>query len=166
MIARFAILLPFDLFVIEGDDFPILDLSARGYEIKLHPLTLYAARPSPTASVYGKFSSLERSHPASFTENILVGGRRVAVVNVLVLDFIKPDFERRPGVEDPPPSLAFEISNTLLARIRIHSRAFQIKTLEITRDPWRITYLADDGQLVGIEEGKIRSRGCPCRGSQ
>jgi hypothetical protein len=160
MIARFAVLLPFDLFIIEGDNLPILDLSAPGYQIKFQPLSLYADRPSPTASVFGLLSSIQHARPASFTETVLVGGRRVATVNILVLDFIKPDFDRHPdATADPPPTFAFEMANALLARIRIHSRAFQIRSLQMDRDPWRISYLTDDGQPVTVEEGKIQGRG-------
>jgi len=161
MIARFAILLPFDLFVREGDELPTLDLSASAYQIRVHPLAHSTERPKPTDSVLRSVSSLENARVAPFTETLQVGGRRTAQVNVLVMDFSKPEFDRtaEPNVAaDPAPELAFGIANLILARIRVYSRAFDIRPLEIDRDPWRIGYLADNLQELEPEQGKVRGR--------
>jgi len=93
----------------------------------------------------------------SFTDNLLVNGRKVAQVNVLTVDFIKPEFERSlDAPPDPKPEVAFEIANEVLARIRVYARAFLIKPLVIKSDPWQLRYLADDLQELESAEGKRR----------
>lgn len=61
-----------------------------------------------------------------------------------------------PPRSDPPRDLAFGIANSILARIRVFSRAFQIKPLETNWNPWQIQYLTDDLQQLEAEEGKVR----------
>jgi hypothetical protein len=49
-IARFFILLPFDLFITENDIWPTLDIESTDYRIKIHPPSLYADRPRATGN--------------------------------------------------------------------------------------------------------------------
>ena len=160
MIARFFILLPFDLFITESDPLSAMDVTSPDHRIRVYPPILYAERPKPTDSLLAQ--GLRKLSPPSFSENLLVNGRKVAQVNVLTVDFIKAGFDRSTLPHTPPdpkPELAFEIANEILARIRVYSRAFQIKPLVIGRDPWRLQYLTDDSQELEFEEGKARGRG-------
>jgi len=161
MIARFNILLPFDLFVKEGDDLPTLGATVSGYSVTIHPLIYSAERPKLTDTLLGTSMCLQNIRVAPFIDSLRMGGRRVAQVNVLVMDFVKPEFDRNAELNtpvDPPPALAFEIANSVLARIRVHSRAFQIKPLEIIHDPWYLMYLRDDQQELEVEKDKVRGR--------
>jgi len=161
MIARVDILLPFDLFIREGDELPTLNFTATGYQIKFHPPFHFVERPKVSDSATAGFLSLGRAQPAAFRDSVLAGGRRVASVNVLRFDFVKAQFDRAAAntVSDPPAEFVFDRVNTILARLRVYSRALQIKPLTPGIDPWRITYLTDDGQELEKEEGQKRGYG-------
>jgi hypothetical protein len=163
MIARFFILLPFDLFITEATDWPALQLDSTDYHVRVNAPSLIAERPRPMDTILAPALWVQKLAPASFTQTVLVNGQNVAQVNVLVVDFIKAEFdrshERLRTAPDPPPALAFEAANAALGRIRVVSRAFQIRPLVISRDLWQLFYLSDDGQLLEAEEGKGRGIG-------
>lgn len=95
----------------------------------------------------------------SFTDNVLVGGKKVGQVNLLIIDFIKSEFDRSLNPlqgTDPKPELAFQIANDVLGRIRVYSRAFQIRPVLIGSDSWQLAYLSDDGQLLEHDPAKKR----------
>lgn len=158
MIARATILLPFELFIREGDDLQVLTWAAHGYEIRFYTPFEFIDRPKVTDSALAPVVSLKHAQPAQFSDNAILDGRRVAQVNVLRLDFIKPEFDRSRSntSSDPSAEVIFESANAVLAKIRVYSRAFQINPLVPARDPWQITYLTDDGREVENEEGKKR----------
>jgi hypothetical protein len=88
-----------------------------------------------------------------------VDERNTGIANVLVMDFYGSDFDRseaRMPNTDPPAALAFQTANSVLSRIRIYSRIFDVKPLEIHRDAWNIQYLTDEGQQFEKEPGKVR----------
>ena len=97
--------------------------------------------------------------PPSFTDNLRVNGKRVAPVNILIVDIIKPDFDRSIAAPlDPQPESAFEIANDVLSRLRVYSRAFEIKSLSLTRDPWQLRYLTDELKELESEDEKRRGK--------
>jgi hypothetical protein len=166
MIGRLTILLPFDLFIREGDELTTLECDIPGYHVRFYTPAHIADRPKPTDVIFASTFCLESARAAAFTEALQVDGRRTAQVNVLVMDFMKPEFDRRApesasseqaNTRDPSPELAFGIANTILAKIRVYSRAFQITPLDFGQDPWRIQYLTDDGQ-----ELQAKKRGNTC----
>src|SRR5262249_41824179 len=59
---------------------------------------------------------------------------------------------------DPPPQLAFDIANGLLARIRAITRGPEIQVLDALRVPWRVDYLTDNGGVLAPAEGLHRRR--------
>jgi len=159
VIARFTTLLPFDLLIREGDLLPAFDLEAYGYRIRFYPPTTFTDRPASTDSVLSPLFALSRIQPVNFTETLLVDGRRTGRVNVLVIDFNKETFDRsrdKTPLTDPPATVAFGIANSVLARIRVYSRSWEIKPLEPNRDAWHIQYLTDELQPLEIEDGKVR----------
>jgi hypothetical protein len=161
MVARFLILLPFDLFITDAELWPSVEGTVKDYRVKVYPPMLYAERPKPTDSVHAHVSWAKNLSPPSFSENVLQNDRKTAHVNVLTLDFIKPEFDRSissVGACDPAPELAFEVANSFLARIRVYSRAPQIRPLVRSRDPWKVSYLSDDFRQLEVEEGKHRGR--------
>jgi len=105
--------------------------------------------------------ALTTAKAAPYTDILLVDERRTAQVNVLVLDFVSPEFDRSqretsPVTTDPPVKAVIEIANLILSRIRVYSRAFQIKPLELGNVPWHVRYLTDNQQELDREEGKLR----------
>ena len=162
MIARVLILLPFDVLIREGDELAVLEVRESDYSVRVHPPFHFATRPELTGGLLDGANSLSTLQTAAFSDNMLVDGRRVAATNVLILDFSKPAFDRSSltaqAPADPDPNLVFRIANGILAKLRVYSRAYQIKELVVGRDPCRTVYLTDDGQELEEEEGKIRVR--------
>jgi hypothetical protein len=163
MIARFFFLLPFDLCITEASDWPTLNVLTGEHQIRVHPPLFSVDRPRATDTVASRALWSRKVAPASFTENVLVGGQKIASANVLIVDFIKPEFDRsrvRMHTQpDPPPELAFEAANMVLSKVRVFSRAAQIRPLAIGCDPWDLLYLSDDSQMIAEEQGKNRGKG-------
>jgi len=126
--------------------------------MRLHFPSLYAEPRKPANSIVG--DTTRRVSSAVFSENLLAGGKKLAPVNVLMVDVVKPDFDRsiRPNIVDPNPQVVFDFANSILARIRVYSRASQIKPIVIGRDSWLLRYLSEDGEELPVEEGKARGR--------
>ncbi|MGW3630607.1 hypothetical protein ACWD7F_10660 [Streptomyces sp. NPDC005122] len=107
---------------------------------------------------------LERVPFSEIQEGSKVNGEAAVRCNALEIEFLKSEFDRGvpenvPGAlmaTDPPIPLAVNLANNWLTRLRVLSRASQIKPLDITKSIWRLRYLCDDGQLVERSEGKIR----------
>jgi hypothetical protein len=160
VIARFFILLPLDLFIIEEDQWSTVEAKVEGgaageFSFRVFPPTLNAERPKPTDTVLSQ--GIGRMGPPSFTDNLLVNGKRVAPVNILTVDIIKREFDRSVDAPlDPTPDLAFEIANDVLSRLRAYSSAFDIESLSLTRDPWQLRYLTDELKELESEDGKRR----------
>ena len=167
VIARVFILLPFDLLIREGDVLPTLETTTPDYKIKFYPPSHAVERTKMTDGVLDPVISLRELHPARFSDSSLVEGRRVGSTNVLILDFSKSEFERAvnsAGQRAPDPELkvVYDIANLILSKLRVYSRAFQIKELVIERDPCYIRYLTDEGNELEEEAGKIRGSFSGC----
>jgi len=168
MIARFQILLPYDIFIAGDEGWSTIggavavDGANSDYQFRFYPPGLFSQRPESTGSLHEHaISWTTKLTPPTFSESLVLDGKRVARVNVLVIDFIRPEFDRAremQGAGDPPPELAFELANTILARIRVYSRAAYIKPLVFNRDPWHLRYLADNFADLEEEDGKVRSK--------
>lgn len=163
MIARVSILLPFDLLIREGDELPGFELAAPDFHVRFHPPLHLVERPKLTDGGLDATIALRAPRAVAFSDSLLADGHRVGQVNVLVLDVSKPEFNRaipvpadRMPSTDPGPDFVFAIANGILAKLRVYSRAFQIRELVPGRDPCCICYLNDDGEELKQEEGKFR----------
>lgn len=156
--------MPFDLFIREGDELPALELTAPNCRVRVHPPLHFVEHAKLTDGGLDAAIALGAPREVAFSDNLLADGRRVGQVDVLVLDVSKPEFDRaisasadRTPHTDPDPDFVFAIANGILARLRVYSRAFQIRELVPGRDPCRICYLDDDGGELKHEEGKFRT---------
>jgi hypothetical protein len=161
MIARVSILLPFDLLLVEGDSRPTLEIGTSDYQIRFYFPLRFVDRPKMTDCALDAAISLSEPRESAFSDNLLVDGRRVAQVNVLILDFSKSEFDRSASGGqsqpiDPDIEFVFMIANAILPKLRVYSRAFQIKELVPGHDPCTIRYLTDEAQELDKEEGKMR----------
>lgn len=157
MIARFRILLPFSIFVRAGDEFPIADIDYGIYRVRIHPPCKAALDPAdirPTSPVPldDVLRQLKPSATPEMCDLVNLNGNRTIEANLLQVDFVKPEFDRRRSKEgprpddecDPPHRLGFAIANNWLQRLRTVSRAGQICILTPTSTFWEMEYLADD----------------------
>ena len=160
MIARVFISLPFDLLIREGDDLPTLEIAASDYHVRCYAPSHFTDRTKITDGGADAAISLSKASIAPFSDNLLIDNRRAAQVNVLILDFSKPEFDRsisdgKMSCRDPDRGFVFGIVNVILGKLRVYSRAFQIKELS-AGNPWSVRYLTDEGQELEEEDGKIR----------
>jgi len=173
VIARLRVLLPFFFSVREGDDLPPLHCSSGEYQIKIYP-------PLQTAvdfrSVIGLsaiplnelVTKLVPTDPPSKTDLITVDRKPAVQANLLQIDFVKPEFDRRhvntashgefEASGDPPIRLCFEVANNFLQDLRTLTRGSQVRTITHRSTVWRLDYFADDGTELAQEEGKYRRR--------
>ncbi len=91
----------------------------------------------------------------AINEMLLVNDHRSIEANLLRIDFVKSDFERRRTTEergtsegDPPPDLGFEIANRFLQSVRTITRGSLISVLYPSQTFWELAYLNDDQTLA------------------
>jgi hypothetical protein len=159
MIARLWILLPFDLLIREGDNLQAVEITSPERKLRFYPPTHYATRPSRAGSALSPLAALKTAKLAEFCDTALVGNKKIAEVNVCVIDTIKTQFDRSKDKlkQDPEIQAAFDFANFVLSCMRVFSRSFNIRPIESGRDAWQLSYLKDDGSLVDEEEGKCRT---------
>ena len=161
MIARFIILLPFDLYVTEDNGWTTIAGSTSEFEFRIYTPAHYAHRPRPEDTVHTHITSWATNLTAAqFSDDLLLNGKKLAPVNVLVIDLIKAEFDRSIDfvINDPLPTQVFDLANAVLVRIRVFSRTPQIQPLLQSRDPWRLQYLTDEAEELPEEEGLSRGK--------
>jgi len=169
MIARFHILLPYQLEVPADLDAEPIRISAGGYDIVIYPpyQTIAQSEDATGTSPVPALEVLDKLFPnpdPRIHETVLIDDRPVVRVNALLLDCYKPEFNRdqsedgEPDVTEPPIDMVFEIINSFLLTLRIVGQIAIIKPLENNAVYWRMDYYNDDGTPVIKEEGKINGR--------
>lgn len=172
MIARVRILLPFYLFVPKEENLSPLHFDEDEYRIKIYPpcqaaidpKSLDALSPIPPRSV------LELLRPSETQDTTLVqiDGRPAVLANLLQIDFLKHDFDRRhvtysrpeelESKGDPPIDLGFALANRFLGKLRTISRGVKVRPLSARSTAWRLDYLTDEGNELSPEDNKFRRR--------
>ncbi len=171
MIARFRILLPFTFSVREGDDVAPFEFVKAPYRVKVYSPCQAAIDPSETKAIsrVPVRQSLDGVRPAdkqNATDAILMDGTPTIQANLLQVDFVKEDFDRRRQEEegiptyergDPSIVLVFEVVNNFLTRMRALTRGGQIKPLGPNNTFWRLDYLTDNQEELP-HDPKLRRR--------
>lgn len=143
MLARFHILLPFNLILPDGETFSIYGIEIEDYKVHIYP-------PAPS----------DAQTENQKLDEFYIGGKKAVEVNALRIDFIKEDFRRDEDSEcDPPYYILDKVVNDFLVRLRFVTRAAQIRQIIFPNVSWNIQYLNDDESELIQEKGKIRGRG-------
>lgn len=172
MIARFKVLLPFTLSVPQGENLTSHESRHDAYVLKIYPptqATLSAADFEPVSlSSVSLRSVLDRLRPVDVqqtTEIILMDGTPTVQANLLQLDFIKSEFDRRRPEKplphdqgDPSIQFVFVTLNNFLARVRTLTRASQLRPLNPDQAIWRLDYLDDEGKELPHDPSLVRRR--------
>ncbi len=165
MLARFQILLPYDLLIRGGAEYVPWHLAEwEGMDVVIHPparaivdradLAMGSTKPMQAG-----LSDLRPQLPAVPSAYIDVDGERAIEANLLVIDFRKESFDRATDAPtDPSVATAFEIANDVLARVRYLLRGPQQKPLDPEQTPYRLDYLSDRQEGLEPEQGKVRAR--------
>src|SRR5687767_2631391 len=118
MLARLYVLLPYSLALPDGESYPVYSYEDNGYEIRIFP------------PVKSNEPSLDVADGEKLTINDKPGFR----ANVLRIDFVKDNFDRRTGIDcDPPYDLIQRTINSFLRKLRFVVRGFQVKEIDFPR---------------------------------
>jgi len=175
MIARARIRLPYDIPVAQGHKQTPTRTRWQGYSILVHPLQQgqlddptrgYLARPRTPVEVEGLVQRRPVELPVS---GITMNGRSLVLCNIVVIDFLDIEFERR--VDGLPkgtqanlaagvPTVldVFDLANQYLRWLRSASGLAVLREVDPTRQSWRIEYLTDAGDALPQKEGTFRAR--------
>jgi len=169
MIARFSVRLPFVLSIPECVSFPAIETQIDGYDIRIHQP--YFADAADAGSFKNENSDLVsgiqnymKAQPYRYSEHVLINETKSAEANLLWIDFIRDNFDRRktvapnPRSDDPPQTLCFNVLNSFLVRLRSATRAPEIKPLEPQSTTYSIQYLSDDEKVLKEEPGLTNLR--------
>ena len=143
MIARLFVLLPFNLTVPDGQQFPVYQAEDSGYKIQFYP---------PGRS--------EKAPPLTDDEKITIDGVTAFQADVLQIAFHKESFDRRSETSyDPPEAVIDGAINFFLTRLRHVTRAGQVRPVKFPFVNWHMRYLNDDESELKEETGLVRGRG-------
>ncbi len=167
MIARFRILLPFNLSVRQGDELPPHEFTHGEYRVRIYCPCQAAVDPADaeTLSPVPLGDIIEQLRPADVqtaTHSIRMDDAPTIQANLLQIDFLKADFDRRrilPGgleAGDPPIRFVFELANGFLARIRTVIRGGEIKPVSPETTFWRLRYLTDNQEELPLNPELFR----------
>jgi len=172
MIARFRVLLPFTLYIRSADHLEPFEFSFRGYRTKAYPPMLAVLNQAETQSLAIATNKLieqiRRAETQTSTNWIIMDGAPSIPGNLIQIDFLKDDFDRRrlesltladwTNRGDPPIVVAFEASNRILSKIRAVARGGVIKYVDLERDWWRLDYLTDSEEEFPDDPALIRRK--------
>ncbi len=95
------------------------------------------------------------------TDKIRVNDQPSLEANLLQIDFMAPDFDRRKtpervGYADPPLSVIFVVANQWLGVLRAVLRSPFMQPLNERQQFWRLDYLTDSGDALPEADGLFR----------
>jgi hypothetical protein len=141
------------------------------YLVHVHPPIQGSPPPVPTfpGDVVPMWAAAQMILPSPApqpSKQVRVNGAPAIIVNVLVIDFHRDEFDRRKdswALEDllggdPPVSLAFDLANTVLRRIRYITRGPNLRPLDFTSTAWRLDYRTDAGEELPADPDRFRAR--------
>lgn len=143
MLAKFHILVPFELTLPVGEKYKLYGYEKDGYQI-------FFECPS--------WSGNPRN--PDDPENIEINGNPAIQADVIRICFQKDSFNRQVDAAiDPPEQLIQNTLDLFFSRLKFVTRAPQVKPIELGSSKWRIQYLNDDGTELEYTEGFFRGRG-------
>jgi len=143
MLARLFVLLPFQIAVQEGEQFPVFEYEDSGYKIRFYP---------PVKS--------EKAPLGTDVEKLKIDGVSAFQADALRIDFCREDFDRRiETLSDPPQPIIVRAINLFLVRLRHVARAAQVRPSNFQLGTYRVQYLNDDATELEKKEGLVRGRG-------
>ena len=163
MIARFRFLLPYAFSMLMSSELTPFEFERGPYRIRIHP-PCQALLDAHDVSLTSSFPTRELLNmiapatPQRTTDAIKINGFPTIQANLLQIDFIKEDFDRRmfangqESESDPPITFVVEVVNEFLSTIRAITQAGSIHPITPT-SLWRLRYFTDDEQELEYKEG-------------
>lgn len=142
MIAKVTIILPFSVAHPENEIFDTYQFDIEGYTVIFYP-----------------FLRSEGADIHSDSKDMTINGTKATQRDVLQINFIKKEFERKESTPfDPPLNLIEKVANEFLSRLRYVTNAHQIKPINASSSNIYIRYLNDDESKLEKKEGFFRGR--------
>jgi hypothetical protein len=158
MLARLRIRLPFAFQVPEGAELLPTEREFGEYRIRYHPALAAAHAPAPAyATLEQLANALEPTDTPTLREDMTVDGGKVYDAEILQIDFVAKEFDRRLGHGDPPDEVLLAAAADWLARLRHVGRAAHVRLPEPVA--WELQYLNDDETELAATPGQVRRRG-------
>lgn len=166
-------MLPFTFSVRQADGLTPYEYELPPYRVRIYPPCRAAVNPADLEAVspVPAFQVIEHIRPADKQEvitSILMDGAPTVQANLLQIDFLKPDFDRRrpestaPEVleahGDPSIVLAFKAANDVLGRVRTITEGTELRSVSPRTDFWRLDYLTDDEKELSADPKLFRRR--------
>ena len=162
MIARYQVLLPAAIDRPVGAEPQVFEASVEGYSVRIWPPTQTVTQEEDLngRSVVPLFSAMLGLRPnpePRVSTGVVIDSEPTVLSNLLVIDFVKPEFDRTPDSDDPPFALGLAIANDVVGRIRYLLRSPHLRPIP-DNSPSRIEYLNDDGTQLEPAPPLIRAR--------
>jgi hypothetical protein len=164
MIGRLRVFLPFVVSVRPDAAIAPQAFDLAGYGVRLYPpyrttVDPASLRSDSTVSMQTLTLQLAPVDPQPTTQLLTIDGQPTIQADGLQIDFLKNDFARAPGSNDPPIALVFAVVNGFLSRLRLVTRAIQLPTsMSPHTSLYRLTYLNDDETELPEQTGLSRAR--------
>jgi len=170
VIARFRVLLPYDIFIPHNLILEAHRLVRAEDTFLVHPpmqARLHRGDETMTSGVATRrvLDELEPQRPPYLAPTVVVDGENAFAANMLQIDLHRADFDRRRSPsprdvveKDPIVHSFFSVANDVLMTIRVVSNSPPVKPVWPVSAFWRIEYLDDNGESIQRDEINIRRR--------
>jgi hypothetical protein len=164
MIGRLRVLLPFVVSVRSNAAMAPQVFDIAGYGVRLYPpyrtsVDPSSLRPDSTVPMHSLTLELAPLDPQPTARLLTIDGQPTIQADGLQIDFLKNEFTRARGSNDPPTDLIFVVINGFLSRLRLVTRAIQLPTsMSPHTSLYRLTYLNDDETELPEQPGLARAR--------
>jgi hypothetical protein len=163
-------LLPRSVSIPVDAHLPVIETEDPPYNIRFFPpspaaLTIDPTRVAATTPVLDHVQDIRPAENIAPNPFILFDGKPTISANLIQIDFIKPEFDRRAsvpgqaGADDPPREYVFSIANGFLRRLRSAAAANWLSNVNPTSAPWRIRFLDDRGDELPVDPRLARGKG-------
>jgi hypothetical protein len=143
MLAVLHIAVPFTMIVPLGTEFSLYAAGIDGYEV-----------------VFDIPKNTGRLVTPESPDYVFVSDKPAYLADALAIRFRKDSFDRRIGAEiDPPARTISAVVASFLERLKVVSRAPQVRGVAFPECQWHLQYLADDETELPPQEGLVRGRG-------
>jgi hypothetical protein len=161
MVGRWRVLLPFQISVRSGDSLSPEEFTRDGYVIRIHKpyrsnVDYSDLRFESPAPLHHVTEQLTPAEPQPLIDRVQIDGAPVVLADAVQIDFIREEFDRRIGADDPPMRLMLAVLTGFLSRLRAVAQAPHVRPPEYPI--YRLTFLNDDGSEFEHHDSLHRHR--------
>lgn len=154
MIVRFLVLLPFSFYVQTDKTFKVKQIERNGYKIDIYPPLQTQVRLTDFSILSDKMledtlKEMVPTDPPKIHPMVFIDDKPTVEANLFQLIFHKDSFrsnneETDLSKTDPPVTLAFEIVNEWITKIRTLAQFSELKPVNYNTSVWKLDYFYDE----------------------